>query len=114
MDKIEQIKKYLNENPGPWGISMFTMPESGQNPTEFTAGFISAVVDGVEFPNDGIISFTKGGDEKSYYVFISDAIELGEITKEGALWFTDHNLKVVAKGFAEHPVIFISPIKNLI
>lgn len=95
------MKAWLEENPGPWFVGMWTYAENGSAAGNSTAGYIISKVDIWEITYDGSVKFTAR-DGSAEIVLIGQAIgKVEEVLSEGfkILRFLYVNLTVNAKGF---------------
>lgn len=106
MDNIQTLRAWLEQNLGPWMVTMWTCEEDGRSPIEFTAGFFSGRVDNWEV-SEGIIRFWAQ-DSGSNLALVNQAIgEVEEVESEGHRFarFGYVNLATNAVGFMPY-VIF--------
>lgn len=105
------FKRFMESNEDPVQVSIFTMPNDGRNPAEYTAGFFCMVADKVEFPYEGCISFQKKGCDMERFDFVETSIELIGV-EDDSIGFKYHNLKVVNdyNEFYGQPVVFVKKI----
>jgi hypothetical protein len=99
-----QLRDWLSQNPGPYLVSVVTVPESGDE--ALTAGYITVMADAVEL--DGGMIYCRQGDNFPA-VLVEGA--LGEGTVNGPAWVAAYgNLTVPVPGFRPQAVVVFEQV----
>lgn len=107
MQRLQAIRKFIEQNPAPWAVSVWTVPKDGRRPDQYTAGCFFMLADGADIPDDGPVVFHKNRGEDGAVFFALQAI--GEIEEvDGGIRFAYVNLEVVPEDFLEVPVVTIT------
>ncbi|MGQ9533428.1 MAG: hypothetical protein ACUVTQ_11615 [Desulfotomaculales bacterium] len=102
-----RLWEWLAANPAPYRVSLFTVPANGENPAEFTAGYVSLGVDGVALDEGGTLCFYRR-DGGGHVVLVEQALSDGVL--EGGAWVGRcANLTTPVEGFQEDVLVVVQP-----
>ncbi|MGQ9498518.1 MAG: hypothetical protein ACUVSP_09595 [Desulfotomaculales bacterium] len=103
-----RLREWLAANPAPYRVSLFTVPASGENPAEFTAGQVHLLADEVAADDEGGTLCFYRRDGGGHVVLVEQALSDGVL--EGGAWVGRYaNLTTPVEGFQRDVLVVVQP-----